>query len=428
MKYKTLLYILLFAFFAACKPEIDDFAPSKGDADFTRYVAIGSSFTAGFADGELYKTAQQYSYPNILASQLQKVGSGTFNQPLMLDDLGFGSKKVLGYFTDCLEATSLSPLPAGGTPNVQNFESIKSQGPFNNMGVPGAKSFHLLVEGYGLRNPYFGRFATDASSTTVLRDAIVQNPTFFSLGLGDYDVLSYALAGGEADSITNPVAFEQYIGYILQQLTANGAKGVIANVPDITGFPFFTTIPYNGLVLKEQAKVDALNAAYAVLGISFQLGENGFIIQDPAAPAGLRQIQAGELLLLTLPQDSIKCAGWGSQKPIPMKYVLDATEISEITSAITAYNQTLTTLAGQFGLAYVDMNAYIKNIANGMVLDGVTFTSKFITGGFFSLDGIHFNPRGAACTANFFIEAINLKYNANIPKVNVTNFPGVIFP
>jgi len=67
---------------------------------------------------------------------------------------------------------------------------------FNNVGVPGAKSFHLTFPGYGSLNPYFGRMASSASAT-MLGDAAGQNPTFFTLSeIGGNDVLSYATSGG----------------------------------------------------------------------------------------------------------------------------------------------------------------------------------------------------------------------------------------
>src|SRR5699024_11678732 len=39
-------------------------------------------------------------------------------------------------------------------------------------------------------------------------------------------------------------------------------KGVVANIPDVTGIPFFTKVPYNAIALGQE-QVDALNAAYA---------------------------------------------------------------------------------------------------------------------------------------------------------------------
>ena len=58
------------------------------------------------------------------------------------------------------------------------------------MGVPGAKSFHLVTPGYGSAanlatgkaNPYFVRFATSAT-TTVLADAAAQNQVSIHYGL-----------------------------------------------------------------------------------------------------------------------------------------------------------------------------------------------------------------------------------------------------
>ena len=54
--------------------------------------------------------------------------------------------------------------------------------------------------------------------------------------------------------------------------------------------------------------------------------------------------------------------------------------------------------------------------------------AAFITGGAFSLDGVHPNGRGYALIANEFIKAINAKFGSTIPYVDVTAHPGIIFP
>jgi len=46
----------------------------------------------------------------------------------------------------------------------------------------------------------------------------------------------------------------------------------------------------------------------------------------------------------------------------------------------------------------------------------------------FSLDGIHLAPQGNALVANYFIDAINTTYNANIPHTVVSSYPGIEFP
>ena len=67
---------------AGCQPEIDAPTVSTGSADFSRYIAIGNSLTAGVSDGGLYREGQLNSYPNILSQQFALVGGGPFVQPL----------------------------------------------------------------------------------------------------------------------------------------------------------------------------------------------------------------------------------------------------------------------------------------------------------------------------------------------------------
>ena len=60
----------------------------------------------------------------------------------------------------------------------------------------------------------------------------------------------------------------------------------------------------------------------------------------------------------------------------------------------------------------------------GLVVDGITFSSDFITGNAYSLDGVHPTTQGYGLVANEFIKTINEKYGASIPKINVASLPG----
>ncbi|MFU8842621.1 MAG: SGNH/GDSL hydrolase family protein [Bacteroidales bacterium] len=435
MKLRYSIYIFALATIISCKPELDEFELSRGSADFSTYVSLGNSHTAGFTDGALYRSGQLTSYPNLLAEQFRKVGGGSFEQPLMNGEYGiFPGKMKLGITTDCLGTTSVGPLPDTGPLDDMLQPYGKA---VHNLGVPLAKSFHLLAEGYGnpsgipmgTANPFYVRFASSPQSS-VLQDAMTLSPTFFSLWIGSNDILSYATAGGEGTAITEINTFNFAMQTIISNLTASGAKGVIANIPDPSSMPFFNTVPYNALVLIQQQQVDALNEAYGngAIGITFKLGANPFVIADPASQAGIRQMIAGELVLLSIPQDSLKCAGWGSAKPIPGQYVLTAAEISTINATITAYNQIIGNMANDYGLAFADMSEFMKELSSGIIYNGETFTLTYVTGNAFSLDGIHFTPKGYALIANQFITAINRKYGAGIPLVDVTKYRGNILP
>lgn len=277
MKTKYIWLSLILLGFTACNEleDVDRIDPvadlpelTAGSADFSNYVAIGASFTAGFTDNALFKAAQENSFPNILSQQFVKVGGGTFTQPLTSDNYGglaaAGSR--LPGFDPRLVFGGAGPVPLEsviGPVTVSTDIAInKPTGPFNNMGVPGAKSYHLLFDGYGnianlatkTANPYFVRMAS-STTATVLGDAMAQSPTFFTLSeIGENDVLGYALAGGDStiDNITpsagSPgVGFDQTFGYIVTTLTSGGAKGVVTNVPYITDLPHFTTVPYKPL-------------------------------------------------------------------------------------------------------------------------------------------------------------------------------------
>lgn len=292
MKNKFIYLAVLAVVFAGCEPEFENEVTngsySAGEADFSSYVAIGNSLTAGYMDGTVSRVAQNYSFPNILSQQFALVGGGQFTQPSYEDDMNNTGGFLLG--TTKISDTRLvintstggpEPIKGGPTANVTNMTATA----YNNMGVPGAKSFHFLAQGYGniagvaagQANPYFVRHATTPSAT-VLGDAMVKNPTFFTNWVGDMDVLAFATSGGVGidqtgntnpatygpNDITDPQVFAGVYTMITNTLTTNpNTKGVCATIPNVTAIPYFTTVPYNPLTAAAlgQGNVQAGEAA-----------------------------------------------------------------------------------------------------------------------------------------------------------------------
>ena len=460
---------------------------TSGEADFSKFVSVGNSLTAGFSDNALFMDGQTNSFPNMMASSFAQVGGGAFTIPFMADNLGgatLGGQPILGNRLFLSFASgSPAPTPVSGTGSTE-ISSILS-GPFNNMGVPGAKSFHLLAPGYGnvagvpigAANPYYARMASSPNAT-VLGDAAGQAPTFFSLWIGNNDILSFATSGGSGvdqklnpdpstyggNDITSPLAFGQVYNGILQTLTAGGAKGVVANLPDVTSIPFFTTVPHNPIPL-DAATAELVNGAYAAyngglaqlqqLGaisaeevarrtISFSAGEtNAAVIIDEdltdltsfnPALINMRQATADDLMVLisrtfigTLADPNNPTSINGVAVPLGDQWVLTPEEQTMISDATEAFNQTIADAAATFDLAFVDANAFLKELnAGGFPLnDGTTVTATFGTGGGFSLDGVHPSPRGYALLANKFMDEIETKYGATLPEVSPEAFTGV---
>lgn len=460
---------------------------TAGSADFSTYVALGNSLTAGFSDNALFIDGQEASLPNMLASNFALVGGGTFNIPFMNDNLGgatiggqtdlnqdgipdIGNRLILNLIGD-----SPTPVPVEGQGSTEMTTKLL-EGPYNNMGLPGAKSFELLAQGYGsvagltsgTANPYFTRFSS-SEQATVLGDAVAQQPTFFSLWIGANDILAYATGGGTGISqignlnpstynrndITDPNVLAGAIDAILQAMTADGAKGVIANLPNIIDIPFFTTVPHNPVPL-DAPTAALLNINYATYNfgvgasgidddekvkrtITFTAGEGNAVVivdedlSDIVGLPKLRQATADDLLVLTastfigsLANPSDPNSINGLVLPLEDEWVLTPEEQKLIKDTIELYNQSIASLANQYDLALVNANGLLSELnSNGFPLQNGVVTSEFATGGGFSLDGVHPSPRGYAILALEFIEAINEKYGSNLPGVDPLDFTGL---
>ncbi|HRS07628.1 MAG TPA: SGNH/GDSL hydrolase family protein [Bacteroidia bacterium] len=433
---------------AGCKPELKELKFDNNSIDFSKFVALGSSYTAGYQNNALFDMGQQNSFAAILAGQLKKVGGGEFLQPLVSGNDGAGfnfflqtyiPQTKLNYGTTCNATPGFFTFPSNVTDIVAVETYIGNNAPYNNMGVPGMKSSDLDNANFGStdlllsKNPFYSRFATNPETSTVLTDAVRQLPTFFSFWVGFNDIYDCAMAGSNQTlaTITPLVDFQNNINNALTSLIAGNRKGVVANIPDLLNLPYFTSIAYNALVLTEQQAQD-LNTLYASNNppITFQAGNNPLVISDPSAASGRRQMKPGELVLLPVTLDSINCAGWGSntQKPLGNRFVLTTSEINTLRNTITSYNNYLKTKAEENNLAYVDMYAFFKKISSGYPHNGVTYSSEFLKGQFFSLDGITPTGRGSALIANEFIKAINEKYQTRIPQTDANSFPGILLP
>ena len=444
MKY-TSIALILFTALVSCKPKIEAPEASMGDVDASRYIAIGTNNTAGYSNDGLTFNGQDNSYAAIIAKQFSVVATIDFKQPFVsAGSIGFNidgkSPLKLGNKTDCKGLTSLSPIRIAGAGDMtQLMNQYAGYGPFNNFGVPGMSALSINVAGYGNPangvgnfNPYFARFTSNEATASVLSDAVAQNPTFFTIMLGDDDILTYAKSGGTNGVIplangAAGVGFSGSLEEVITSLNGNGAKGAISNIPDVKEYPYFTTIPYNGLTV-DAANAVTLNQIFNPVGISFVVGVNAFIMEDLTAPFGVRKMVEGELVLLSTPLDSVKCNGTGSVFPFRDEFVLDLDEIAEINTKISEYNTVISSLSQTYGLAIADTKLLIHRLKTGTVYNGVSMSSAFVTGGAYSLDGIQLNPNGQALLANTFLEAINLAFSAALPYANPIKYSGIIFP
>ncbi|MDQ2794330.1 MAG: G-D-S-L family lipolytic protein [Bacteroidota bacterium] len=455
---------------AGCQPEITAPDVSAGSANFSSYISVGNSLTAGYSDGGLYREGQLNSYPNILSQQFARVGGGNFVQPLFTEAQSNGS----GYLRLAGFSATGTPITAnvttnlgvrGGTPTAPLYTQFLD--PINNLGVPGIRMSDINTAGYGsaLGNPYFERITPAASGLQTYLQRVQATvaslkPTFFTEWLGNNDVLGYATSGGAStaanNSLTAVATFTTNTGQVLDALTASGAKGLVATIPDVTGIPFFTTVGPSFKATLTTANVPGIVAfTGAAPGAATSGNRKQIATSDIRDASGGRQLftltSSPFLGLLGRPTgapwralvpraalatylagyaiDTTAAFGVSAGNPIPSAYVLDDVEQGLVATATTGFNNAIIAAANSRNLAVFDANIFFKSVAvSGFATNAVNNTAGYLSGNLFSLDGVHPTPRGYAVIASEMLKVINAKYGSTFTGVNANNYRGVVFP
>lgn len=439
------LTLFLLGGLVACQPKLTPFNSNAGNASFSKMVVLGGSYLSGYTNGGLSPRTDSFSIPALMQMALQQVDAPVFRHARVNVARGIGvnskpwesvyqTQSSLGYKTDCKGISSLSPIKQTASANeVYAFEQPVFN--VNVMAIPfvGINRYTDPSLGSGLPqgSPFYRRIASFPGTSTLLGDAVSKNATFFIAWPGMDDVFNWTSTGGAEGSLPIPATFERQLDTVLQQLTANGAKGVIATIPDFAVMPYYTTVAWNNADIT-QGQADTLNEIYTNGGmphIQFKAGRNGFVITDPSSPGGYRQLHAGEYITLGVPLDSMKCYKYGLMvNVVNNRYVLDSTEVAQCNQARQAMNAIIVQKASQYNLALADINTYMQQLPQGILADGVLMNSTFVSGNFFSLDGYHPTEKGYALLANEFIRAINSRYGSKLPLVHCANCRGVLFP
>ncbi|RKY98186.1 MAG: hypothetical protein DRQ13_03815 [Ignavibacteriae bacterium] len=420
----------------------------SGNANFTRFVSIGNSLTAGYQSSSLYKSAQQYSYGKLIAD----VMGVSFEQPLV-GDPGTGGR---------LEIESLSPFTLFTNPNAGAPLNLNYPAPYNNLGVPGAFVYDILnatnssdnftAVFAGVPNPMFDLILRNSALNigSQFQQASALNPTFVTLWIGNNDVLGFATSGGTRPAEPTDVpTFTALYGATGGALATLEADVVVCNIPDVSTIPFFTTV----------GPQIALGVPWSQLAL---LGVPGLFYQEHGNTGPSMTVFADSLTLLTggvlvtltgstyaslvgtptgkfyrdfgfpgLPPgiDTTQAFGVHPQNPWPDALILDSGEMVTATTTVDAYNTVIANVAGANDFGLVDINVFFKNIrandfTGGTDINGIAFTTMYVTGGIFSLDGVHPTGQGQAIIANEFIKITNSKFNAKIPLIDVSTIPG----
>ena len=469
MKIKYLFMSVLFLAITACDTDTEEPNSSvfefthvnSGDADFSSYVAMGGSITAGVTDGSLFIAGQMGSYPNIMASVMSQTETGgAFTQPYVDDNVGginVGGNQFWGprFFFD-----GAGPAQVSGTPSTEATNVVP--GPYSNLAFPFASAISYVAPGVGsleglaagLANPWFVRAASN-NNASMVGDALTQQPTFVTFEPGN-DFFNYALTG----RFVSPLELEGPTGMLagvvgtLQALSASVPNGVITNLPDPTNTATFNTVDWNPIPL-DAATAGLLNAqlaapyngglaaaqAFGLISaeevtnrtITFVEGLNAVTMEDEyltnLSSLGLpswRQATMNDKIVLPAigligtTVDGNPTQINGVSVPLADGIVLSYDEIAETQARTVQFNATIETITAQQGWALYDAYGILNQaVTQGVAFDDYVMTTDLVFGGFFSLDGVHTTARGSALIANGMMEAIDAHYGSNLSDAAV---------
>jgi hypothetical protein len=357
-----------------------------GSADFTRYVALGTGITAGFQSGGLVWKYQETSYPALIARSAR----AAFHMPLISDP---GVPPLL--FLASLAPVKLDTLDGLGAPLNYTYQGI-----YNNLGIPGATTWQMLnATPAEPTNPFFGIVLRDPGlGPTALVQARNLRPTFATVWVGDYDIL-YSILKGTDHLMTPASSFLSSFTTLIDSLRASCRAIVVANIPYNSAIPYTMTVPPYVLNPETKEPVPLIGVVQGVPG--------------PLPRSSRVLLGATPYLSLGI---GIPTALGGTGIPLADSLILDATEWSAIDERTNELNSIISNVCAIRDIPLVDMNAFLHAVSiDGVDIRGTHYSFDYITGGLFSLDGVHLSTLGQYIVANEFIRIINDHFDARIP-------------
>ncbi|MDQ2969704.1 MAG: hypothetical protein M3R34_01065 [Acidobacteriota bacterium] len=401
--------------------------------NFSKYVALGDSYGAGYGAGCLVAREQRFSYPAQLAVAFGITG---FQQPTISDP---------GIPT-CNELKSLAPTfgPISTGRGVPTNAALARS--YDNLSVPGYKIADVSDK------------ATDSGGIadvvlrgkgTALDQALGLNPTFITLGIIGNDILTVGGAAFLQDGVTAtpmPVFTAKY-NAVAAALKANGRTGVFLGTPNLRFIPLATTVP--PVVVNPATRQPVLDATGQPIPL-FGPRDTGDA-RCKIGPAGkVCPLPAGTLVTLgaVAPQaalggSSLLGLGFGipcsvnptlarCDYPLPdgsftppatvnLGVLLYPDEVQAIDQRVKDMNVVIKSAAETNGFKYFDFYAFSSDLlANGRTYGGVHVSTAFVSGGMFAYgDAVHMSNIGYTILADELVQFINSSYGTDLERPNV---------
>ena len=353
----------------ACEKVDTGVGPEVPSANFSKYVAMGTSITMGFASDGVYSASQQTSWPNLLANDV----GATFTLPLIASPgcrpplaAPLGLLKRIDN-TSVLSTSTCAPNSAGVTLPAQN------------VAIEGATAGDAVSTSYG--GGTVGSRVLPAGQTQVTA-MNAQNPTFVSVEFGANELLG-ALSGLVSNSTVVPLSvFQSNYSTIITRVKQTGAKAVLALVPtDLAKFPALRTGP----------EIAAQRTQFGPLNVSVNTDCNtstNFVTFTKLLNV---LVTAATRLSSGLGPADLSCADVAGTAD----GILTAADITALNALAVQMNAFITSQATANGYATFSLGSLYDTAKDGVTFDLPTIlVSSTPFGAKMSLDGIHPSAAG----------------------------------
>lgn len=346
----------------ACEKVDTGIEPDPPNADFSKYVSMGTSVTMGFASDGVNSTTQETSWAKLLADDV----GATFTLPL-IDAPGCPPplRAPLGLLmridnSSISTTTTCAPNSAGVTLPAQN------------VALTGQTAGDAVTA-----NPPGGTVAARVIpiSQTQVSAMRSQSPTFVSVEFGANEV--FRAFNGLASSAVPFSTFSANYTTIINNVEQTGAKALLALLPaDVSTFP----------ALRTSAEIASQRTGFGTLNVSVNAN----------CDASSNLVALTKILSVMATGAARAAGGLGpadfscADVPGSADGILTAADVTTLNALMAQMNTFITAQATAIGYATFSLGTLYDTAKSGNTFDLLTvLTSTTPFGARFSLDGVH---------------------------------------
>ena len=390
-------------------------AAPPGGTNFNRYIAIGTSISAGVQSAGISDSTQKRAFPYLLAVAMGLKPNTNWFYP------GFTAPGCPAPYTNPLTGTRVGNATATGCNLISPLSVPHAQPYFNNLGVPSMRVVQALnIQALLVPKTdtlLAAEFVTGGRSPVdILQQAM---PSFITVELGANDAL-HAATSGDTTQLTPLAVFQRQYDSLAAAIALTGAKVALANVPNVGNIPYITRghiffcantgacgsaaqAPLNS----PGFTVDPSCAPSAVGGVgdkmAVALTGTGAIVQTLADSGAATLNCATGVATITLKHTTTA---------VPVGPIVSVAAMAIITQRVTDFNTKIAAVAASHNWALANLDSALAALVTAGQVPPIPnlATPANLFGTYFSLDGFHPSSAAHKLIADLFVVSINAKY------------------